>query len=153
MNSKRSAGFTLVEMMIVMVIASLLSLGVLQGWHAWQQRQHLQESADRMRQFLLYLRSDAGWHNRQRRLWVQTGSGWCIGSAQTPDGGEARQLCAPWSDVVLKRVTPDIGFYGRRDVAKPGSLTLGNAAGRRRIIVASRGRIRLCQPAEPECTP
>lgn len=152
MNTQRDAGFTLVEIIIVLAIASVLSLGVMQGWRSWQQRQQLQDSVSQVRQFLLALRSEAGWNNRTLLLWSTAGSPWCIGAP--PDArGLQRRLCAPWPDVMLVRVTPDIGFYGRRDVARPGSLTFQNPAGVRRVIVASRGRIRICQPEMQGCDP
>ena len=43
------------------------------------------------------------------------------------------------------------GFYGRRDVARPGSIALESAAGRWRVILSARARIRVCQPGEKGC--
>jgi prepilin peptidase dependent protein A len=37
-----------------------------------------------------------------------------------------------------------IGFYGLRNTAQAGHLTLSNAAGTARVILSARGRIRLC---------
>ncbi len=132
-------------MMIVMMITAAAGMGAMQGW---QQRQHLLASVSHVRQFLLQLRRDASWHNRNHQLNVKPGTDWCISSKQdTAD----KIFCAPWPDVELAEATPDTGFYGKRDVARPGSLTFRNRSGTRRVIVSSRGRVRICQPDEKEC--
>ncbi|WP_425270646.1 prepilin-type N-terminal cleavage/methylation domain-containing protein [Pantoea conspicua] len=44
-------GFTLPELLVVMVIAGILSLGALHGWQRWQQRQQLRDTAQQLQGF------------------------------------------------------------------------------------------------------
>uniref|UniRef100_UPI00403F3226 prepilin-type N-terminal cleavage/methylation domain-containing protein n=1 Tax=unclassified Erwinia TaxID=2622719 RepID=UPI00403F3226 len=52
----RMRGFTLTELLIVMMIASMLTLGAFSGWQSWQQLQRLNDSARQIQHFLLRLR-------------------------------------------------------------------------------------------------
>ncbi|BAN99424.1 hypothetical protein E05_46580 [Plautia stali symbiont] len=70
MNRTQNAGFTLPELLLVMVIAGILSIAALQGW---QQYQQLRESVLQLQSFLLRLRAHASWHNRDLSLCAATG--------------------------------------------------------------------------------
>ncbi|OON39648.1 hypothetical protein BTJ39_13020 [Izhakiella australiensis] len=151
MRKLTCGGFTLLEMIIVMLISSLLAVGTVQGWQRWQQQWHLQDSASQLRQFLLGLRSAASWHNSNWLIRGRTGADWCLEGIEDSDLVAEQRLCAPWQDVHLQATTADVGFYGRRDVARPGSFILQNAAGSMRVVVASRGRIRICADGDTAC--
>ena len=149
MNRK---GFTLVELLVVMSIASLLTVGAVSGWRQWQQTQRLEESARQIQAFLLRLRSEANWHNRQALLWKTDGDRWCLGSGSKALSCRSRQrqvLISPWREIKIVSMTEGMGFYGRRNVAKPGRIVIGGAAGERHIILSSRARVRLCRDACP----
>ncbi|PIJ49076.1 hypothetical protein BL250_17045 [Erwinia sp. OLTSP20] len=152
MKKFTSGGFSLPEMMIVVLITSVLASGGMQGWQRWQQQWHLQDSASQLRHFLLQLRDAAGWYNADAIIHVQAGAGWCLQSVRRHDFSSELRLCAPWRDVHLQAVSAGVGFYGRRDVARPGSFTLHNAAGALRVVVASRGRIRICPLNDGRCS-
>jgi len=146
----KTSGFTLTELLIVMVIASIVSLGATGGWLRWQQLQRLNDSARQVQHFLLRLRAEANEHNSQLLLWRGGNRTWCIGSGPPlPCATPSRKiLAAPWAEISLHSLTEGLGFYGRRNVAKPGRIVLVGAAGERHIIVSSRGRVRIC---EEEC--
>lgn len=145
----KMSGFTLVELLIVMVIASILSLGAFSGWQSWQQQQRLNDSARQIQHFLLRLRGEASEHNSSLLLWHNKDRLWCIGSG-TPTlcGPQSRRMLpAPWPEIALLSLTEGMGFYGRRNVAKPGRIVISGQAGERHIIVSSRGRVRICEDA------
>ncbi|WP_380183978.1 prepilin peptidase-dependent protein [Kalamiella sp. sgz302252] len=145
-------GFTLAELIIVMAIASLLTISGISGWQQWQQTQRLNASARQIQHFLLRLRSEANWHNQQALLWKTSGTSWCLGSGPMQPHCSARQrktLLAPWPEIKMVSLTEGMGFYGRRNVAKPGRIVIANAAGERHIILSSRARVRLCKGACP----
>lgn len=144
---KTMSGFTLAELLIVMVIASILTLGAMSSWQSWQQLQRLNDSARQLQHFLLRLRSEANEHNAARILWRRTGAAWCVGSGQLqPCGKASRSLFpAPWPEVGLRSLTEEMGFYGRNNVARPGRIVLAGEAGERHVVVSSRGRVRICE--------
>lgn len=152
MKTKNLCGFTLLEMMVVVTIVSLLSLS---GWHGWRQqqlRQQLNDSAQQIQRLLLRLRSDANWHNRVHLLWLKTGERWCLGAGSAEcHRSTPHSLRAPHSGVTLRLLTSGLGFYGKKNTAHPGSIVIASAAGEQRIIVSSRGRVRICPQSEENC--
>ncbi|MEZ3499598.1 prepilin peptidase-dependent protein [Pantoea sp. KPR_PJ] len=155
MKTERHYGFTLPELLFVLVIVSMLSLSALQGWQRWQQRQQLWETARQLQSFLLRLRAQANWQNQDRVLWLLPGDRWCLGSGPKPSGscerGKTLQFVSPYPDVNVTGLRGEPGFYGRHNMAKAGSLTFSNASGRLSLIISARARIRLCQPEEERC--
>jgi len=155
MNRNIHHGFTLPELLLVMVIAGILSVGALQGWQRWQHYQQLRESVAQLQGFLLRARAYASWHNRDLVLWLQPGENGCLGAGQKPVEGCA--LASRWlfrpphASVRIAGMTGEVGFYGRRDVARPGSIDLISDAGHWRLIISARARIRACQPGEKGC--
>lgn len=155
MNRNDENGFTLPELLLVMVIAGVLSLGTLQGWQRWQQHQQLRESVLQLQGFLLRLRAYASWHNTDASLWLQSGDPGCIGSGTHPVDGclsASRWIFTPpHAGVRLVSITGEPGFYGRRDVARAGSIDIESSAGRWRVIISARARIRACPAGEKGC--
>ncbi|QCA03380.1 prepilin-type N-terminal cleavage/methylation domain-containing protein [Pantoea vagans] len=155
MKTSHLRGFTLPELLLVMVIAGILSLAALHGWQRWQQRQQLRDSAQQLQGFLLRLRAQANRQNSDLVLWSQPGDPWCIGAGSRPVTGcvhgKRLHFIAPHAGVALYDIRGEPGFYGRRNVAKAGSIELGNSAGRMRLIISARARIRLCMMDEETC--
>ncbi|MCU5774651.1 prepilin peptidase-dependent protein [Erwiniaceae bacterium BAC15a-03b] len=152
MKTQYTQGYTLPELLIVLVIAGILGVSAVAGWVRWQQQQRLTETALQIQHFLHQLRAWANWHNSEQVLWLKPGERWCLGSGVMPDGacenGRRDQLIAPHADVQLLNITQGMGFYGKRSVARAGNIEFANGAGNWRIIVSARARIRLCKPEE-----
>lgn len=151
MKNRDSDGFTLIELLLVVTIAGLLSLASLQGWQSWQQRQRMQETARQLQRFLHGVRAWANWHNQPQPLWLLTGERWCLGSGVVPatgcERGHRLQLLAPHPQVQILAMEGAPGFYGKRNVAKAGHIIFGEGQLRWRVIISSRGRIRVCEVA------
>ncbi|WP_434670257.1 prepilin peptidase-dependent protein [Klebsiella sp. B345] len=148
----RQRGYTLIETLITLALMLILSAGALYGWQSWQQQQRLWQTANQVRDYLVLLRDDANWHNRNRLLSVvQHADGWCLSAM------EATANCTPatpfillprWPEVSLSHITPGLGFYGLRNSAWAGHIRLQSAGGSWNIIVSNWGRIRLCRNEE-----
>lgn len=138
----------MLELLIVMVIAGMLTSFGVSRWHHYQQTLKLEQTAQQLLAFLTRLQSDANWHNRNALLWFRTGETWCIGSGtplascHTQTHGVFRPEHA--GITLLDFTQKEIGFYGIRNSAQAGHILLGNSAGRIRIVISAKSRIRLC---------
>lgn len=147
---KKQQGYTLIEMLVVMLLIISLSAAGLYGWQRWQQQQRLWQTACQVRDFLLQLREDANWHNRDHTITIiREKSSWCLISSAS-----GQHTCQPrttlvftprWHEVEVVDITPDLAFFGLRNTAWAGHIRLQNAAGQWRLVVSSWGRIRLCR--------
>jgi prepilin peptidase dependent protein A len=143
-------GFSLIEMLVVIVIVAMLSAGGVYGWQQWQQQQRLWITTQQIRNLLEQLRSDANWHNRDHLLMVnRTGKTWCLASklleANLCHSDGRWRLLQPFADVDITGATPNLGFYGQRNTAWPGHIDLQSGAGKWRVIISAQGRIRVCE--------
>ena len=75
---------------------------------------------------------------RDLSLWLQPRNS-CLGTGPQPAEGcqlPSRWLFRPpYREVHITALIGEPGFYGRRDVARPGSIELESAAGRWRVIL------------------
>lgn len=147
---KKMQGYTLIETLVAVSLVAILSGSGLYGWQQWQQRQQLWQTASQLRDYLLFLRNDANWHNRDRFITARhEATRWCL-VAENRDGdgcpaGNPWVFLPPWPDVALVTITPSIGFFGLRNTAWAGNITVQNEAGQWAVILSSFGRIRLCE--------
>ncbi|MEN5018111.1 GspH/FimT family pseudopilin [Erwinia sp. Eh17-17] len=152
MKSENVNGFTLLEMMVVLAIVGLLSLGGGSSWQRWRQRQQLNDTAQQIQRLLQRVRSDANWHNATHVLWLKPGKRWCLGAGPALCRRPTRHtLPAPHAGISVRALTADLGFYGRHNAARPGRIVIASDAGERRVIVSSRGRVRICLQSEEDC--
>ncbi|MEG0099666.1 MAG: prepilin peptidase-dependent protein [Citrobacter sp.] len=146
---KKQQGYTLIETLVAMLIVVALSASGLYGWQRWQQQQRVWQTAIQVRDYLLQLREDANWHNRDHVISViREGTSWCLVSSAA-----AQNTCKPvsplvltprWGDVEMADMTPSLAFFGLRNTAWAGHIGLKNAAGEWWVVVSGWGRIRLC---------
>lgn len=147
---KRTArGFSLPEIMVILMITSALSAGGIAGFQRWQQLHQLWQTTHQLSQFLYQLRSDANTYNRDHILvfWPRSQGG-CLASHHYPespcDGTKPWQFILDSRGISVEEITPGLGFYGLMNTAKPGHITVRNPAGVRKVIVSVWGRIRHC---------
>ncbi len=78
---KKQHGYTLIETLIAMLIVAALGASGLYGWQRWQQQQRLWQTAIQVRDYLLQLREDANWRNRDHVISVIRDGTSCVLSA------------------------------------------------------------------------
>lgn len=153
---RQQRGYSLIELMVVMTIVLMLSATGLYGWRQWQQQQQLSNGARLLLVWLQHQRDEAYAFNGERVITLRhEGMSWCL--TAEPDltvgcrRGDRRIWQPPWPQIRVADMTPGLAFYGVRNTAWPGHLTLENDAGRWRAVISVWGRIRLCQEGEKGC--
>jgi len=149
----KQQGFTLLELMLVIGILSLLALGATARWQHYQQRLQLQGHSQQLWDFLLRAQAQANRYNQFAPIWFIEGETWCLGVGTAPPNCTTPgtlQFSRSKQQVQLAAITGiGMGFSGRRNQAISGHLVLANPAGRVRLVLSSRGRLRLCSEQQP----
>ncbi len=150
-------GFTLPELALVLLITALLAGGGSLFWQGWRAQQQLAATATGLQMFLAGVREYANRTNHTLPLTIyRSGDSWCVDTRPQAERNGCLQTGrfvwrAPYPQVPLLGVLGEPGFYGRRNVARAGSLEFGTPGRRMRVIISSRARIRLCQPEAGGC--
>lgn len=146
----RQKGISLIELLLVIALAGVMTLWGWQSWHHYWQREKLVDSARQLLAFLTHLQMEANRSNRTALLWAQPIGQGCLGSGNKPTipctTAQAGSLfIPPYPDIAITlSLQKDLGFYGIRNTAQAGHITLSSPAGRIRLVISSRGRLRLC---------
>lgn len=147
----------MLELLVVLTIVALMAGGGLHGWIQYQQAIRLEQSAQQLLDFLSRVQANAYWHNETQTVKLQQqGMLWCIvigqGEKQVEDvcrENHPRQFVRRSQDVVLATFTSNVfTFFGLRNAAQAGHLSLSNAAGQLRLVISVRGRMRLCSESQ-----
>lgn len=146
----------MLELLIVIAIASSLAGGGLLAWSDYRRALRLEQGARQLLDFAGRIQAGAYWHNETRRMMlIRRDDGWCArggaSSAATDCLADDGALFLPPSrDIELEQATDEtFAFYGIRNTAQAGHITLRNPAGRVRLLISARGRLRLCGEERP----
>lgn len=150
------AGFSLLEIMFVVLIMAIVIAVSNSIWNGMQQRQLLSQATIQLATFLNEVQNRARRQNKNLYLYYLKPSSqqanWCltvseqelaapincaVGLMQFTQSTAAIRLSEPKSQAKL-------AFYGRRDLAQTATLILSSSAGQSRVIISQRGRIRYC---------
>jgi prepilin peptidase dependent protein A len=147
-HGRYQQGLSLIELLVVMLLAGMLTSWGVSQWHLYQQALRLEQTAQQLLAFLTRLQADANWRNRNALLWFKQGEPWCVGSGKEVIScvSAVGWVFTPIHiDVQLQDFTQkDLGFYGLRNNAQAGHILLANGAGRIRLVLSAKGRLRLC---------
>lgn len=136
-------------MLLVMALAAVVALGAARVWHHNRHHAQLDRTAAQIADFLLRLQLSASRGNHLCRISVTPGHGWTmIARLVTADGAPAVALDRLDSSVDTIRLDISQPGYltlaGTRNTATAAHLAVSNSAGRLRIIVSGKGRVRMC---------
>ncbi|BES83785.1 prepilin peptidase-dependent protein [Pectobacterium araliae] len=147
----------MLELLVVLTIVALMAGGGLHGWVQYQQAIRLEQSAQQLLDFLSRVQANAYWHNETQTVKLQQqGALWCIVVGQSEKQVEEvcrenhlGQFVRRSQDVVLTTFTSNVfTFFGLRNAAQAGHISLSSAAGKLRLVISVRGRMRLCSESQ-----
>ncbi len=144
---------SLIEMMVVVALVAMCTLWGLHSWRGYQQALKLEQQAQQLRLYLYGLQAEANNYNRSAVLWAIGGTAGCVGAGLRPvdcHAASGRVFAVGEADIeVLDFTDKSMGFYGLRNAALAGHLTLKNTAGSLRVVLSARGRLRICSENQP----
>lgn len=150
-NIMSEHGYSLLELMLVLVIIGILTQSGLQHWQSLKLTEELVATTEQLYAFIVQVKQKANWQNRTFHISIEhQASSWTVlSSRQSRDPLTALSdiFYQPYPSVQLLAL-PDrsqLAFYGQQNSAQPNSLTLKSAGGITRIIISNQGRIRYCR--------
>lgn len=152
-NTDRDSGYTLPELLLTLALTALLILAGSYGWRQHQSARQLASSAHQLMEFIVRQQWHAAWGNRRCRItavvderWQLWGDPLCgLGRASPGARREPARCAAPYTGVRLSLSTAgELSLGGLRHTASAAHFVLSNRAGRLRVVVSGRGRVRLC---------
>ncbi|WKX27229.1 prepilin-type N-terminal cleavage/methylation domain-containing protein [Tatumella ptyseos] len=143
-----TAGFTLLEILIVLVITAVLTGLGSQSLNQWQSRQQVKASAKELTYFLDRLRQQANAYHLtiKFRHSLQNEETEISAVSERWTGRNKKWTWKPNTPKVkLLAVVGEPRFFGKHGTAWPGSFEIGNQATRWRVIISTHGRVRYCE--------
>lgn len=145
----KQKGISLIELLLVIALIGSMTAWGAQSWHHYQQRERLADSARQLLAFLIHLQAEANRGNYTALLWAQPDGQGCLSSGDKPvkpcSSLAGSVFTPPYPDVSIAiSLKKEIGFFGVRNTAQAGNIILSSPAGRIRLVISSRGRMRLC---------
>ncbi|MDF7666266.1 prepilin-type N-terminal cleavage/methylation domain-containing protein [Orbaceae bacterium ESL0727] len=142
------AGFSLLELLIVICITAMLAAMGISQWRDNKLRHELTFTTQQLAYFLNEAQVDAYINNRTYNLYLFT-SPWCLMMSEgdrPPSCNGPFRFTKPYDSVTITGLTEKktISFWGRRNLAQTASLQLKNTQGHSKVIISRRGRIRIC---------
>ena len=136
-------------MLVVMGLIAILTGSSLYYGQMMREAHRLRQSAQMLQTFLGRMQAQANSRNEAQLLAVTLGAAGCVTRQSEPpagcDGNALRVFRPGGQGVAIVDFSGNgMGFYGLRNTAQPGHLTLGNGAGRIRVVLSGHGRLRLC---------
>ncbi|CNI99238.1 prepilin peptidase-dependent protein [Yersinia mollaretii] len=149
----KQKGISLIEVLLVIALVGVMATWGAQSWHHYRQREKLADSARQLLAYLTHLQMQANRSNDTALLWVQQNGPGCLGSGNKPatpcSALTGSVFIPPYPDISISiSLQKSVGFYGVRNTAQAGSILLNSPAGRIRLIISSRGRMRLCSEGQ-----
>ena len=144
-------GFSLFELLIVVVISSVMFTVAIVNWREFQLRGELTNTTLALVTFLNQVKSNANFQNRNNAIYIikEEDQSWrliVIDNEQNDHDQIFFQFINPNNQVEILNKNNDLLsiFHGRRCMAQPETIKLKNDIGESRIIISTRGRIRYC---------
>lgn len=142
-------GYFVVEILFIISLLALIAISGFNHWLRWLEYQQLQATGQSLAGYLQQGRSQAQRFNhelilvkgdKQQGCWLFFSSNSAAGLV-TAQGKQCWQPNEPLRTQLIMLGNP--GFYGLNTTAKAGSLELIMGRNRIRIIISTRGRIRI----------
>ncbi len=148
------AGFTLLEVLVVLIITTILTSLGSQALTQWQYRQQVKATASDLTHFLNRLRQQANRYHLTISFNASLNDERSIVKATSePRAGRVEQWGWQPSEpkVALLAMVGEPRFFGKHGTAWPGSFEVGNHVTRWRIIISTYGRVRYCESLDKRC--
>ncbi|WP_261867673.1 prepilin-type N-terminal cleavage/methylation domain-containing protein [Budvicia aquatica] len=151
-TDNNESGMTLIEMMLVIAIMAILTSSGLNSWQNYQQRTLLEQASAGALAFMAQVQFAADWRNSAYRLRIgRRGNVGCISAGLQAESSDCHseaglifRLPDPGLSLEIAQSDIGLGFYGLRNTAGSGHLVVSNQAGRVRLVISAKGRLRRC---------
>jgi type IV fimbrial biogenesis protein FimT len=154
MKKTLNAGFTLIELMIVIAIIAIIAALAVPSYREMLERNRLKEAAESLASDMRFARTEAIKRSSDLRLTLVAAS-WCYGI----DDGNTACDCGTPGDCAIKAVdgsqfqgitldnNNSVTFSFRRGTANAMGTTLSSTNYQARVVVANVGRVSICTPS------
>jgi type IV fimbrial biogenesis protein FimT len=155
MNRQKIAGFTLVEVMIVIAIIGIIAAMAVPSYQDMIERNRLKQAAEGLKSDMQYARSEAIKRSNDLRVTLTGTTSWCYGI----DDNNSTCACGTAGDCAIKTVNGgdfqgialddnnSATFTFRRGTAGAMGSTLSSTNYQARVVVSNMGRVSICTPA------